>query len=153
MGRLLSKITQPRTLSMSKFLCVGVLSTTLFLPINSLAQFPDSIGVNSYINWQWQQRALARKQAIRRYLNYFHYRLEPVYMSRVYYDPEWQRAVFYIRAQFARLQLGPLQAENGDWLGLDNNDDGIPEPVYVETHVNDGELIEGHYRALPYSLP
>lgn len=44
----------------------------------------------------------------------------------------------------------PIQAENGDIKGADNDGDGRTEPVYVRGYYRkDGTYVRGHYRASP----
>lgn len=63
-------------------------------------------------------------------------------------EPAWVEAWQFIQVRLkAGLLLAPLQAENGDWLGKDNDGDGAPEPIYVEEHIREGEYIRAHYRA------
>lgn len=63
-------------------------------------------------------------------------------------EPAWVEAWQFIQVRLkADFLLGPLQAENGDWLGKDNDGDGAPEPIYVEGHFREGAYIRAHYRA------
>jgi len=75
-------------------------------------------------------------------------KLAPLYAMHSQ-EPAWIEAWAYIeRRILAGELLGPFQAENGDWLGVDNDGDGAPEPEYVSSHYRDGVYVQAHYRAL-----
>ena len=44
-------------------------------------------------------------------------------------------------------QYYPYVTENGDVYGIDNDNDGRIETVYVKGHWRDGHYVRSHYRA------
>lgn len=76
------------------------------------------------------------------------YALGRYYRQRAF-DSSVGPAWAYIMAQIDWGSYLPIRAENGDWLGQDNDLDGVVEPVYVRGQYRDGEYVRGHYRALP----
>jgi hypothetical protein len=64
-------------------------------------------------------------------------------------EPEWVAAWQHLLQLCRSGRQCPIIAENGDFVGRDNDGDGSPEPVFVRGHFRDGEYVRSHYRALP----
>lgn len=128
----------------------------LFLLVGKIhGQFPNAIGRGAFPNTTQQipptaqmypnaAGILSPRAQYRSYL----------YMLRRYYQqrfadtsvgPSWA----FIMSQIEMGIYPPVRAENGDWLGRDNDFDGAVEPVYVRGSYRDGEYVRRHYRALP----
>ena len=94
------------------------------------------------------QRVLVNRQALNRQAAYVRTTLAPLYAKHRGEDA-WEEAWAYIQERVQNnILLGPLRAENGDWLGQDNDDNDKPEPEYVRSYVREGLQWRGHYRAL-----
>jgi hypothetical protein len=79
---------------------------------------------------------------------YIAQKLAPLYAMHLQ-EPAWIEAWNYIEGRIlAGELLGPLQAENGDWLGIDNDGDGAPEPIFVQSHYREDIYVQAHYRAV-----
>ena len=64
-------------------------------------------------------------------------------------EPEWVAAWQHLLQLCRSGRQCPIIAENGDFVGRDNDGDGSPEPVFVRGHFRDGEYVRSQYRALP----
>jgi hypothetical protein len=86
--------------------------------------------------------------ALYRQRQYVAQQLIPVYrMHRR--EPAWIESWNLIERYLAADEIiGPFQAENGDWLGIDNDGDGAPEPIYVAGYYQDDGYVRAHYRAV-----
>jgi len=86
--------------------------------------------------------------ALYRQHQYVAQRLMPVYrMHRR--EPAWIESWNHIEEYLAADEIiGPFQAENGDWLGIDNDGDGAPEPIYVAGYYQEDGYVQAHYRAV-----
>jgi hypothetical protein len=86
--------------------------------------------------------------ALHRQRQYVAQQLMPVYkMHRR--EPAWIESANHIQRYLSADEIiGPFQAENGDWLGIDNDGDGAPEPIYVAGYFQEDGYVQAHYRAV-----
>ena len=114
--------------------------------ISPTGQFPPPLGVPLFD----LSNAYGRRQYdLYKYKEHVMVRLKPLY-AKHQGEPAWVASWQYLLGQIGIEQTCPLQAEDGDIMGLDNNGRGSPEPVHVEGYFkDDGSYVPSTFRALP----
>ncbi len=114
--------------------------------ISPTGQFPPPLGVPLFD----LSNAYGRQQYdLYKYKEHVMVRLMPLY-AKHQGEPAWVASWQYILGQISIGQTCPLQAEDKDKMGEDNDRLGSPEPVHVEGYFrDDGSYVKSTFRALP----
>ena len=118
--------------------------------VSPTGQYPPPLGV-PYFNISNEHG----RNELRRYHNEKHIktRLMPVY-ARHTGEPDWVNSWQYLKNKLNQANQDPHIAENGDEMGMDNDGDGRPEPVFVVRYEYPDDYgntvyVQSQYRALP----